>query len=104
LAAILGLNVGQGGTFDYQRRGNRITGYTHLPQFEKVSNLNVGLFAQQAGLTLEEVLNIAGTFAHYRSGNAKPGEPYGLNPAQLEYITRGFRLGESGMFDPPYTP
>ncbi len=104
LAAILGLNVGQGGTFDYQRRGNRITGYTHLPQFEKVSNLNVGLFAQQAGLTLEQVLNIAGTFAHYRSGNAKPGEPYGLNPAQLEYITRGFRLGESGMFDPPYTP
>jgi len=104
LAAILGLNVGQGGTFDYQRRGNRITGYTHLQQFEKVPNLNVGLFAQQAGLTLEQVLNIAGTFARYRSGNAKPDEPYGLNPAQLEYITRGFRLGESGMFDPPYTP
>jgi hypothetical protein len=104
LIAILGLNVGQGGTFDYQRRGNMITGYTHLQQFKKVSNLNVGLFAQQAGLTLEEVLNIAGTFARYRSRNAKPGEPYGLDPAQLEYITRGFKLGESGMYDPPYTP
>jgi RHS repeat-associated protein len=104
LIAILGMNVGQGGAFDYQRQGNRITGYTHLQQFKKVSNLNVGLFAQQAGLTLEEVLNIAGTFARHWSGNADPSKPYGLNDFQLEYITRGFRLGESGMYDPPHTP
>lgn len=101
LAAALGLNVGQGGTFDYQRRGNRITGYTHLQQFEKVSNLNVGLFAQQAGLTLEEVLDIAGLFARNFSGNADPSQPYGLSATQLKFITRGYQIGESGMFDKP---
>jgi hypothetical protein len=104
LAATLGLNVGQGGTFDYQRRGNRITGYTQLPQFQKVSNLNVGLFAQQAGLTLEQTLNIAGQFAFWSSRNAKPGEPYGLDPTQLEFITHGYKLGQSGMFDPLDAP
>lgn len=101
LAGTLGVNVGHGGTFDYQRRGNRITGYTHLPQFQKVSNLNVGLFAQQAGLTLEQVLKITGEFARQFSSNAKEGEPYGLDPIQLEFIRLGYKIGESGMFDRP---
>ena len=99
LAAALGLNLGHGGTFDHQRQGNRITGYTHLQQFEKVSNLNVGLFAQQAGLTLEEVLDIAGTFARNLSDNTDPSQPYGLSATQLKFITRGYQIGESGMFN-----
>ena len=78
-----------------------ITGYTHLPQFQKVSNLNVGLFAQQAGVSLEAVLKIAGEFARHRSSNAKEGAPYGLDPIQLELITLGYKIGESGMFDRP---
>lgn len=101
LAAVLGLNVGHGGTFDYQRRGNKITGYTHLQQFDKVSNLNVGLFAQQAGLTLEEILDIAGTFARNFSSNSDPTQPYGLSRTQLKFITRGYQIGESGVFDEP---
>jgi hypothetical protein len=103
-AAVLGLNVGHGGTFDYQRRGNRITGYTHLQQFEKVSNLNVGLFAQQAGLTLEQVLEIAGKFAHNLSKNSDPNRPYGLSANQFEFITLGYKIGESGMYDKPPMP
>lgn len=96
--------LGHGGTFDYQRQGNMITGYTHLQQFEAVSNLNVGLFGQQAGLTLDEVLNIAGRFACNFSKNAKPDQPYCLDPKQLEYMTRGYKVGESGVFDRPRAP
>jgi hypothetical protein len=101
LMTALGTNVGQGGVFDYQREGNRITGYTHLQQFKNVSNLNVGLFGQQAGLTLEELLTIAGKFACNFSGNARPDQPYCLHPDQLEYITRGYQIGRTGVFDPP---
>lgn len=99
LAGTLGSNVGQGGSFDYQRQGNMITGYTHRQQFVKVSNLNVGLFAQQAGLTLEQTLIIAGEFARLRSSNADEKE--GLNRTQREFITLGYRIGASGMFDRP---
>jgi hypothetical protein len=56
LLATLDVNLGHGGTFDYQRQGNLLTGYTQLRQFKHVSNVDVGLFAQQAGLTLDEVL------------------------------------------------
>jgi hypothetical protein len=104
LATMLGLNVGQGGKFDYQRRGSRIGGYTHLPQFANVSNLNVGLFSQQAGLTLEETLWIAGKFACNFSSNSDPSKPYCLSSGQLKYITDGFKLGESGVFGPRANP
>jgi hypothetical protein len=104
LYAALGLNVGQGGTFDYHRRGNLITGYTYLPHFRAVSNINVGLFAQQAGLSLEQTLDIAGQYARRFSGNANPKEPYSLASDQLKFITLGFKLGQSGMFDPPAPP
>lgn len=102
--AALGWNVGQGGTFDYQRRGNRVTGFTHLQQFEKVSNLNVGLFAQQAGLTLGQALDVAGLFARNFSSNADPRQPYGLSATQLKFITMGYKIGESGMYDKPPLP
>jgi hypothetical protein len=99
LGAMLGVNLGHAGTFDYQRRGNMITGYTHLPQFAHVSNFNVGLFAQQAGLPLEQILWIAGKSACNRSSNAKEKEPYCLDPEhQRRYITAGYESGESGAF------
>ena len=50
--------LAQWGNFDYQRQGNAITGGTHLPQFVHVSNFNVGLFCQQAGLSLDDTLQL----------------------------------------------
>jgi hypothetical protein len=99
LGAMLGVNLGHAGTFDYQRRGNMITGYTHLPQFAHVSNFNVGLFAQQAGLPLEQILWIAGKFACNLSNNAKESEPYCLDSEhQRRYITAGYESGQRGVF------
>jgi hypothetical protein len=69
-----------------------------------VSNLNVGLFAQQAGLTLEQVLEIAGKFARNLSKNSDPNRPYGLSANQFEFITLGYKIGESGMYDKPPMP
>jgi hypothetical protein len=43
-----------------------------LPQYRDASNFNVGLFCQQAGLPLEEVLEAAGRYARIFSGNVKP--------------------------------
>ncbi len=97
----LGLNAGQGGTYDHQRRGNMITGYTQLPQFRPIANVNVGLLGQQAGLTLEETLDIAGTYARWRSSNADPNSPSGLDPRTFHFIKRGYEIGQTGMFDPP---
>jgi len=99
----LGMHVGQGGVFDYQREGNQIIGLlTHFdqrPQFRSVSNFNVGLFCQQAGLTLEETLTIAGRFARLFSKNADPTQPYGLDKENAEFTRLGFKAGQSGMFD-----
>jgi hypothetical protein len=104
MLATLGLNVGQGGTFDHQRSGNMLTGYTQFPHFRPIANVNVGVFAQQAGLTLEETLDIAGLYARNFSSNADPSKPYGLDPITLHYITVGYKIGQSGVFDPPRTP
>jgi hypothetical protein len=95
LAGSLGVNVGQGGAFDYQRQGNSIT---QLPQYRNVANVNVGLLSQQAGLTLNETLTIAGRFARIKSSNANPNAPYGLAPETAQFITTGFNLGKSGVF------
>jgi len=43
----VGSDVGQGGTFDFQRDGNHFTGFKHYPQFADVSNFNVGLYCQR---------------------------------------------------------
>ena len=94
----LGGAVGTGGSFDYQRSGNPITGFTQLPQFRDVSNFNVGLFSQQAGLTLDETLRTAGTYGRVMSSNASPGRPYGLDPQTARFITQGYQAGASGMF------
>jgi RHS repeat-associated protein len=93
----LGEAVGTGGQFDDQRMGRQsdvITGgFQQLPQFRDVSNFNVGLFAQQAGMTLEETLTTAGTFAHWFSGNSSPNSPYGLAPQTAEFIRTGWQAG-----------
>jgi hypothetical protein len=100
LVTQLGLNVAQWGNFDYQRQGNAITGGIHLPKFVHVSNFNVGLFCQQAGLSLDDTLQFAGTYACLRSKNSDPNRPHCLNAEQLEYITAGYKTGQSGIFDP----
>jgi hypothetical protein len=75
-----------------------ISGGTHLSQFAHVSNFNVGLFCQQAGLTLDETLRIAGTYACWRSNNSDQCMPHCLNTKQFEYITAGYKAAQSGMF------
>jgi hypothetical protein len=44
-------------------------------------------------------LEIAGRYAAKNSSNAKPGEPYGLDPRTRKYIEIGHQLGKSGQFD-----
>jgi hypothetical protein len=101
LATALGASLGHAGTFDYQRRGNMITGYTQLPQFREVSNINVGIFAQQAGLTLDETLKLAEMFAWGRSNNYRHGQSNGLDDKTAQFITSGFNIGKTGVFGPP---
>jgi hypothetical protein len=52
VTAIL-TNIGRGGVYDYQRQGNHLTCIAQPRQYRDVSNFNVGLFCQQAGLPLE---------------------------------------------------
>lgn len=101
LATALGTSLGHGGTFDYQRRGNIITGYTQLPQFREVANINVGIFAQQAGLSLDETLKLAETFAWLRSNNYRHGQSNGLDSQTAQYITSGFNIAQTGVFGRP---
>jgi hypothetical protein len=98
LLSALNAAVGQGGTYDYQRKGNRITGYTQYPQYRDVSNFNVGLVTQAAGLTLDETLSIAGGLAYFESSNYNPNNPYGLSLQTAAFITLGFTYGQSGVF------
>ncbi len=98
LYGSLDLHLGHGGSFDYQRRGNLVTGYTHFPQFRHVSNFNVGLFGQQAGLSLDDTLSNAGRYARVFSGNAKSDQRYGLDETNVNFITAGYNAGKSGVF------
>jgi hypothetical protein len=75
-------------------------GFQQLPQFRDVSNFNVGLFSQQAGMTLEQTLNVAGDFANLLSGNFSPNSPHGLDPRTADFITGGYNEGASGAFNP----
>ena len=93
LVRSLSANVAHGGTFDYQRNGKQF-----VPEFIGVSNFNVGLFCQQAGLSLDETLWIAGQYARLMSRNYTPGVRYGLSPKTRPFIEAGFRAGQSGMF------
>ncbi len=94
-------DLSQGGTFDYQREANPNGGYTQLPHYRNVSNFNVGLYSQQAGLTLHETLSIAGIYARFGSSNARPEEPYALHPDTRHYTEYGYEVGRSGLFGTP---
>ena len=63
--------------------------------------MNVRLFAQEAGSTLDHALGVAGLYALMFSGNAKPDQEYGLDPRTAEFRKMGFRIGESGAFGRP---
>jgi hypothetical protein len=95
--------VGQGGTYDTQREGNqlfgRMFGFKQLRTFRPIANVHVGLFGQQAGLSLDETLNYAGKLAKYFSSNYKPDLPHGLDEETRYFIEEGYKLGRSGMFD-----
>jgi hypothetical protein len=98
LAASLWLYLHHGGVFDYQREGNQITGFSQLPQFRAVSNFNVGLLSQEAGLTLNETLSITGAYARLFSSNARPDRPYGIDPEMKPFIEQGYATGKAGIF------
>jgi hypothetical protein len=100
LGAALYRDLSFGGTFDYQRERNETDGYTFLPQYRNVSNFNVGLYCQQAGLSLDETLTTAGIFARLFSSNADPAAPYGLDRRNREFMELGFRAGQSAKFGP----
>ena len=78
-----------------------MTGYTQLPHFRNISNVNVGLAGQQAGLSLDKLLEISGQFARIFSSNFDPKEPYGLPAQNRRYIEIGYEIGRSGAFGPP---
>ena len=99
LAAVAAAGRAAGMTFRAMLDNPETAAGAHLPQFAHVSNFNVGLFAQHAGLPLEQILWIAGKFACNRSNNAKEKEPYCLDPEhQRRYITAGYESGQSGVF------
>ena len=58
------------------------------------------MYSQQAGLTLNETLTIAGTYATYFSSNANPNSQYGLSDRQQELTTAGYNIGASGVYNP----
>jgi hypothetical protein len=100
----IGLNFGQGGVYDYQRGpGNSITGFEQLPHFRNVSNFNVGLFSQQAGLRLDEALAAAGLYSRV-FGRTDPRQPDSLMERTADFIRKGYAAGQSGVFDEPIPP
>jgi hypothetical protein len=49
LGTMLGVNLSHAGTFDYQRRGNMITGYTQLPSIRTCFKLQCGSLCPTGG-------------------------------------------------------
>jgi hypothetical protein len=86
-------DLGQGGTFDYQRDGP-----FNLRQYRHVSNFNVGLYIQQSGLSLDQATSIAGAYGTIFSRNYDRSQPYGVPPENRHFMELGFRAGQSGIF------
>lgn len=93
-------NVGQGGRFDYQRRRDEANpdNFVQLRQFRDISNVNVGLFCQQAGMSLHETLQVSGLYAAMYSSNADRSQPYALDARTREFIEVGYGIGRDGSF------
>jgi hypothetical protein len=103
-ALMLFSNVGTGGRFDTQREGNQLLGlirsdFIHHRQFRPIANINVGLYGQQFGLTLDETLALAGTWARLASSNTAPDQPHNLDPWTTFFIKKGYEIGQKGLFD-----
>jgi RHS repeat-associated protein len=98
LRAALKDAVAQNGDFDYQRATFVKGDLQQLPQFRDVSNFNVGLIGQQAGLSQGELLKIVGYYASKHSLNYKPDQPYGLDPRTMELTVAGYQAGASGVY------
>lgn len=90
-----------GGDLDYQRYLPRdgISDFEQRPDFRDVANFNVGPFMQQANQGLEKTLTEAGKYAKGNSSNHMPGEDFGLDPRTRRWIERGWKAGESGVFN-----
>jgi hypothetical protein len=102
LEAVLRANLGQGGTFDYQRRrySPGKDGLTQLRQFRSIANINVGLFCQQLGLSLDQTLSLAGYYAVQNSSNRsllRP--PYFLDSNTRKYIETGYEVAAKKLFE-----
>lgn len=91
--------VAQNGDFDYQRTTLAAGDLQQLPQFRDVSNFNVGLIGQQSGLSLDTLLQIVGSYAKGNSSNARPDQPYGLDPRTRDLTILGYQTGASGVYD-----
>ena len=101
LESVLRANLGQGGTFDYQRRHYppEKDGLSQLRQFRSIANINVGLFCQQLGLSLDQTLWLAGYYAVKNSSNRnllRP--PYLLDSNTQKYIETGHEIGAKKLF------
>lgn len=95
LIATLGVNLGYSGRFDDQREGSYLRGYIQHRQFQAISNVNVGLFAQQLGLPRSLTFWITGKFASLFSSNYSPSEPNGIPPINRGNMEKGYQIGET---------
>lgn len=98
---LWGVHLDTGGTFDYQWESNKLFGYIQHSQFRDISNFNVGLYLQQAGISEDKALSIAGQFATRSSKNAHADMPYGLDADTAKFIRIGYEAGETGEYGPP---
>lgn len=81
-----------------QKTGQTYRSLLENPETSPGAKFNVGLYCQQAGLSLQETYFISGAYAMVFSSNAKPDAPYSLNDENREFTERGFKAGQSGMF------
>ena len=82
-------NVGQYGTFDFQRSRDSAGNTTFYSGFTPVSNFNVGVYMQSAGYSRLATSAIANGFALLRSSNVG-------DPAQAQYRNLGYDTVANG--------
>jgi hypothetical protein len=104
LLTSLGVTLGHAGLFDYQREGNMVTGYVQHREYRDVSNFNIGVLGQRAGIPEPAMLYLAGGFALFFSSNAMPDKPYFQDPRNVYFIQSGYAAARSGAFDQESLP
>jgi hypothetical protein len=103
--------LGHGGLFDYQREGNPVIGnlaefvpglpkFKQHPAYQPVSNFNVGLFSQQAGMSLEETLRNASWYAKHWSSNYMPDPARRARSEGTHLHHPGLECRSAGRFRP----